>query len=226
MTVKAPLRKSPLHRVTRELGATTAAHHGWEVATCFSTPEAEAEVIRTGVGLADVSWQGKLEVKGQEEFLRALSVREAEVWQVARGHLLITCDPSNKEAISEAVTLQFARVETANSSSTQCLHLIDVTSVYTGLLLAGPQSREVLQRLTSPNISDAALTNGSCISARVAGLHTRVLRRDLEMVLAYWLFVGTEYAGYAWNTILHAGGQFGIMPVGSDAVHHVRGGDR
>ena len=107
-----------------------------------------------------------------------------------------------------------------------CLHLADVTSVYTGLLLAGPTSRDVLQRLTAPDISDTALANGSCISARVAGIHTRVLRRDFDGLLAFRLLVGTEYAEYAWDVFMHAGRQFGIMPVGSEAVHRARRGDR
>ena len=112
------------------------------------------------------------------------------------------------------------------SETTRCLHVVDVTSVYAGLLLAGPHSREVLQRLTAPDVSDSALPNKNCISAKVAGLHTRLLREDLHGVLAYTLLVGTEFAEYAWDTILHAGRQFGIMPVGSQAVHMVRRGNR
>ena len=65
----------------------------------------------------------------------------------------------------------------------------------------------------------------SCISARVAGIHTRVLRRDCDELLAFRLLVGTEYAEYAWDVIMHAGRQFGIMPVGSEAVHRARRGD-
>ena len=280
MTMNPPLRKSPLHHVAESLGATMAASQGWQIPTTFSTPEAESEVLKSGVGLADVSWLGKLELKGPEEELQAFSVPEGEVWHLARGHLLITCDPGQEDAISEAIAQHIAQIEAANAdnaldshdesagdnsnvrpepvegpsvhgstssprtdfglarteppadsdthvtgASTPCLHLADVTSVYTGLLLAGPHSREVLQRLTAPDISDAALANGSSISARVAGIHTRVLRRDCDELLAFRLLVGTEYAEYAWDVIMHAGRQFGIMPVGSEAVHSARRGD-
>lgn len=101
---------------------------------------------------------------------------------------------------------------------------MDVTSAYAGILLAGPSSRDVLQRLTAPDVSDGALSNGSCFSAKVAGLHARVIRDDLDDTLAYWLFVGTEYAAYAWEAIMHAGRPFGIVPVGCEALMHARKG--
>ena len=107
-----------------------------------------------------------------------------------------------------------------------CVHVIDVTSTYAGILLAGPRSREVLQRLTAPDVSNAALANGACLSAKVAGLHARIVRDDLDETLAYWLFVGTEYAVYAWEAIMHAGQQFGIVPIGQEAAQRMRSAER
>ena len=297
--MSSPHRQSRLNHVLGELGATFGVFHDWNVATSFSTPEAEAEVLKTGVGLADVSWLGKLDVKGREEELVTLSVNEGEIWHLARGHLLVTCEPDRKEELSQSLAEQIARHETPNSAhddgnvrpepvagqtvhgstssprtedavdadsgdvgsvgagsgdagsvgagsgdagsvgagsggagsgkiieTAPCLHVVDVTSAYAGLLLAGPHSREVLRRLAAPDVSDSALPNRQCISAKVAGIHTRLLRKDLHGILAYTLLVGTEYAEYAWDTILHAGRQFGIMPVGSEAVHLARRGDR
>ena len=321
--MSTPNRQSRLNHVLGELGATFGVYHDWKVATSFSTPETEAEVLKTGVGLADVSWLGKLEVKGREEELEALRLENGAVWNLARGHSLVTCDPEHKDAALQVVAQYISLSEGANSKSASeqsddtarstsvrpepvagqtvhgstssprtedavdasnveadsgdvgsvgagsgdagsvgagsvgagsgdagsvdagsvgagsgnagsgkiietapCLHVVDVTSAYAGLLLAGPHSREVLRRLAAPDVSDSALANRQCISAKVAGLHTRLLREDLHGVLAYTLLVGTEYAEYAWDTILHAGRQFGIMPVGSQAVHLARKGDR
>ena len=117
MTMKAPLRQSPLHNVSRKLGATIAAFQGWQVPTTFSNAQAELEVLKTGVGLADVSWLGKLELKGPEEELQAFGVPEGEVWHLARGHLLITCDPGQEVAISEAIAHHIAQIEAANAGN-------------------------------------------------------------------------------------------------------------
>lgn len=223
--MEAPLKQSPLHHVVRELGATFGPHLGWNVAMRFDTPDTETAALESGVGIADASWLGKLEFKGPQAELESITVEECKTWHLARGHCLIACDPLRSGAVIDSIKQQVSERENENPAGTGCIHVIDVTSTFAGILLAGPHSRDVLQRLTAPDVADAALTNGTCLSAKVAGLHARIVRDDLDETLAYWLFVGTEYAAYAWEAIMHTGGQFGIMPVGIDAVQRVRGGD-
>lgn len=189
----------------------------------FETSDAEAAALKSGVGIADASWLGKLELKGRQAALESIVIEEGKTWSLARGHYFIACDPKSSGAIIDSIERQVAERESENPARTGCIHVIDVTSTLAGILLAGPHSRDVLQRLAAPDVSDA--TNGACLSAKVTGLHARIMRDDLDETLAYWLFVGTEYAAYAWEAIMHAGGQFGIMPVGIDAVQRVRGGD-
>ncbi len=234
MAAQEPLKRSPLYHAARKRGATLGVVHGWEVAARFGSHESEREVLTTNAGLADVSWLTKLEVKGRTQFLRALRLPAGNAWHLGRGHSLITCDPPDKNALVAAIAGFVAQttgepespVKPEAQSQTPCLHTTDVTSVYAALLLAGPASREVLQRLAAPDVSDGALPNESCLSARVAGLHARVLRRDMAGVLAYRLLVGAEYAEYAWDAILQTGRHLGIMPVGSAAVADQQAGDR
>ncbi len=258
--METPLKQSPLYHTSLKLGASFGDYHGWNLVSHFATPEAEAEALRTSVGLCDASWLGKLELQGRQEELASLAIGEGRTWQLARGHYLVLCDPARSEEIARSIERQTGRSEGDSSDgvdssvrpgpgggptihgptgspiadnstdssgqetlkSEGCLHAVDVTSTYAGLLLAGPQSREVLQRLTAPNVSDTALPNGNCLSAKVAGLHTRVVRDDLDETLAYWLLLGTEYAVYAWETFMHAGRQFGIVPVGQEAARQMR----
>ena len=191
----------------------------------FATPDAEAAALKGGVGIADASWLGKLELKGRQAGLESITVEEGRTWHLARGHCFIACDPMSSSAAIESIERQVAERENENPAGTGCIHVIDVTSTFAGILLAGPHSRDVLQRLTAPDVSDSTFANGACLSAKVAGLHARIVRDDLDETLAYWLFVGTEYAAYAWEATMHTGQQFGIVPVGIDAVQRVRGGD-
>ena len=220
--MEPPLRQSPLHHVARELGATFGPHHGWNLATQFATPDAEAAALKSGVGIADASWLGKLDLKGRQAELASITMDEGKSWNLARGHSFIACDPTRVGAIIESIERQVAERESEDPASTGCTHVVDVTSTLAGILLAGPHSRDVLVRLTAPDVSDSAFANGACLSAKVAGLHARVVRDDLDETLAYWLFVGTEYAQYAWEAIMHAGGPFGIMPVGHEAAQRMR----
>jgi len=220
--MEAPLKQSPLHHVARQLGATFGPHLGWNIATHFTTPDAEAAALKSGVGIADASWLGKLEIKGRQSELESITIDAGKTWSLARGQYFIACDPTRSGAIIDSIAQQVAERESEDPARTGCIHVIDVTSVLAGILLAGPLSRDVLQRLTAPDVSDSAFENGACLSAKVAGLHARIVRDDLDETLAYWLFVGTEYAAYAWEAIMHAGGQFGILPVGQAAAQRMR----
>lgn len=192
----------------------------------FATPVKEEAALKSGVGIADASWLGKLELKGPQGHLESLTIDEGKTWSLARGHYFIACDPMNGGAIIESIGRQVSERESNDPAWTGCIHVIDVTSVLAGILLAGPHCRDVLQRLTAPDVADSAFANGACLSAKVAGLHTRIVRDDLDETLAYWLFVGTEYAAYAWEAIMHAGQQFGIVPVGQEAAQRMRSTDQ
>lgn len=95
---------------------------------------------------------------------------------------------------------------------------LDVTSVYAAFLLAGPQSRGVLGKLTSLNVSDASLAKGVCRQTSLAHVHATVLRDDIGSMLSYKILVTRDYAEFVWDSILHAGHEFGIVQIGLDAV--------
>lgn len=99
---------------------------------------------------------------------------------------------------------------------------IDVTSVYTNLLLAGPRSRDVLGKLTSLNTSNERLPNNSCAEANVGHVHTIVLREDLPGIPAYHLLATRDYAESFWEAVMHAGHEFALQPIGLKALERMR----
>ncbi len=222
--MQAPLKQSPLYHVLNGVGATIGPHHGWNTALSIAAPDAEAAAIADGVCIADASWLGKLELKGRHEDLASLTIDGGKAWKLAHGHYFIACEPEQTGSIAQSLAGQAEAQESESAGNARCTHVIDVTSAYAGIVVAGPSSRDVLQRLTAPDVSHAALADGSCLSAKVAGIHARVIRDDLGDALAYWLFVGAEYAAYAWEAIIHAGRPFGIAPVGCEALMQARKG--
>ena len=62
----ANLKRTPLFEVYSENGAKTIDFGGWELPVQFSGIMQEHEVVRTKVGLFDVSHMGEFEVKGSE----------------------------------------------------------------------------------------------------------------------------------------------------------------
>ena len=98
------------------------------------------------------------------------------------------------------------------------LGAIDVSSVYTSFRLVGPRSRDVLNKLTSLNVSDAKLPNLSCAQASVAHAHAMILREDMGAIPAFHLLVSRDYGESVWESIVHAGHEFHLCPFGLQAL--------
>ena len=95
---------------------------------------------------------------------------------------------------------------------------IDVTSVYAALRLAGPRTKDVLNKLTSLNLADASLPNLSCAQASLAHVPGIFLREDIGPIPGFHLLVTRDCAESVWEAILHAGHEFHICPSGLDAL--------
>jgi len=106
--------------------------------------------------------------------------------------------------------------ETSNQVTAEA---IDVTSVYAVLRLAGPNSREVLRKLTSLNVSDTALSNFGCAQSTLAHIPAIFLREDIGTLPAFHLLIMRDYAVSAWKAMVHAGHEFGLCPSGLEALH-------
>jgi sarcosine oxidase, subunit alpha len=226
-----PFRCSALYRRHLASGATMTERAGWRTAAHFTGAEVEARRVRDGAGLGDVSWLGKLDVRGTQTddvatlLERALGAPSASaggaapglpprVWRLARGHALVTCGPDERAELA-------ARLPAQAASPAACRHLTDVTSVYAALLLAGPASRAILHQLTPIDVEPEALPDRGAVQGGLAHVHAILLRADLGSaadVPGYWLLVAREYGEYLWDTVLRAGHRLGIVPFGVGAL--------
>ncbi|MGD0298846.1 MAG: hypothetical protein ABSE86_17205 [Bryobacteraceae bacterium] len=86
-------------------------------------------------------------------------------------------------------------------------HIHEPLSPYARFLIAGPNTRAVLSKLTSLNL-DLTKAYGS-----VAHVRSLVLRDEL----GYLVMVPRDYAEFVWEAILDAGEEFHITPFGLEA---------
>jgi len=98
---------------------------------------------------------------------------------------------------------------------------IDVSSVYTSFRLVGPRSRDVLNKLTSLNVSDAKLPNLSCAQASLAHVHAMILREDIGSIPAFHLLANRDYGESVWESIVHAGHEFHLCPFGLQTLQQL-----
>jgi glycine cleavage system aminomethyltransferase T len=193
-------KRSAMYTQHMRTGAAMTEHGGWETPARFTSAQEEAAAVTRSVGLADVSWTTRLDLKGPGvNAMPALEAR-ARSWPLGPAHLLVTCDPD-------------ALAPTPNG-----VWMTDVTSVYAQFLLAGPRSRDVLRKLTSLNVSERALPDLGCGQAAVSHVRSIVLRQDIGGVLAFHLLTGREYAESMWEAVEHAGHEFGLAPFGLEAL--------
>jgi heterotetrameric sarcosine oxidase gamma subunit len=193
-------------------------HHGWHIPASFTSLDDEAKRAHESVGIADVSWMMKFDLKGPGLVNVPALGSDTSCWVLARFHSLLTCEPQAEKAVRE----RLQQFQLAGKDS-PAFYVTDVTSVFTQLVLAGPRSREVLNKLTSLNLSEISLGDGNCTQAGVAHVHAAVLRKDMKGIPAYHLLVSRDYGESIWDSVLHAGHEFHIAPMGLEAQRLLQG---
>jgi sarcosine oxidase subunit alpha len=165
------------------------------------------------VGLADLSWMLKFDLKGIGLKSCPALGAGAFSWALGRLHYLVTCEPSERSGVLE----RLQGIQAAGSEPSPSIYVTEVTSVYAQFLLAGPRCRQVLSTLTSLNLSESSLPNLSCGQSSLAHVHAIIMRKDLDGIPAYHLLVSREYGESVWDCVLHAGREFRLSPFGLEA---------
>ncbi len=102
---------------------------------------------------------------------------------------------------------QEAQAVSGNVGICDLSHIHDPLSPYARFLIAGPNARTVLSKLTSLNL-DKSTAFGS-----VAHVRSLVTRDSL----GFLLMIPRDYAESVWEALLHAGEEFHIAPFGLEA---------
>ena len=233
----APLiRRSALHAF-HLAEASITEDQGWQWADSYGAVDAEVQAVRERVGLSDISPLAKLDIQGNEVFAAlgqklslGLALETVPVGRVVRvpsqalqldapaGGLLCSLTRNHVRLISppgtaDAVQAQVESV-TRQTDASACVHLTDVTSNFTAVQIVGPHSRNLLRKLTALDLRPARFPDLSCAQGSLAGIHTLVIRADIQAHLAYQVYCGREFGAYLWDALLDAGQEFGARPFG------------
>jgi methylglutamate dehydrogenase subunit C len=247
-----PRRLSPLHDWHAANGATFIEAglwmRAWYYAWAGNSPETayvkEMELVRKGVGLADVSTLGKIDVQGPDaaEFLNRVYVNgfaKLPVGKVRYGVMLnddgVVLDDGTTARISESqfymttTTAQAGEVMSWLEYLLQChwtdlnVQVASLTDEWAGMAVSGPKSRAALE-LAFPgvDVSDAALPHMGCRDIAFDGVTVRLLRMSFSGELAYEVHVAADYATALWQHILKSAAPLGIRPYGLEALASLR----
>jgi sarcosine dehydrogenase len=102
------------------------------------------------------------------------------------------------------------------------VHLEDVTSSLSVLALMGPRSREILGRVTTAELTNAAFPFGTMQMLSIAGCDVRALRITYVGELGWELHVPVECTLTVYEALLAAGAPLGLVNAGYRAIESCR----
>jgi sarcosine oxidase subunit alpha len=237
----APVRRTPLHYWHVQAGARWLDAGQWKRPESYGDPVAEVRCVRTAVGLMDVSTLGKIEVIGPDaaKLLERLYVNRWADLKIGRvrygvmcnedGILLddgigarlgpdrfyLTATTGNAEAI-------FQWLELWRATWRLNVTVLNQTSAWAALSLAGPGARSVLGRLTEIDLSSTGFPHLSLREGDIAGVLCRLLRIGFVGELGYEIHCPSAYAWHLWEVLSETGREAGLKPFGVEAQRILR----
>ena len=236
-----PIKRTSMFAKHREMGAKIADMSPWLRAYSYEDPQDECIAVRERVGIIDVSTLGKLDVQGNDapalldklythrfSDLRAGRVRygiicsddgviidDGTVTRLADDHYYVTTSTANIEVVEEWMKWWMA-------GTGMCAHIVNVTSAYAAVNVAGPRARETLTKLTDVDLAPDKFRYMRSRRGDVAGVPTTFLRIGFVGEAGWELHFPAEYGEHMWDAILDAGREFGIAPFGVEAQRILR----
>jgi glycine cleavage system T protein len=213
--------------------------YSWQRQNWFAYSAAEHMAVRNAAGVLDMSAFGKFRVEGRdaEAVLQRLCANDVAVapgkivytqWLNAKGgieaDLTVTrLSETSFIVVTSAATAvrDFAWLQRHIPDDAHCVAL-DVTSGEACLAVMGPKSRDVLQGLTTADLSNAAFPFGTARTIELGMAIVRAHRVTYVGELGWELYMPTEFARHAFAVVMAAGAPHGLRLVGIHATDSLR----
>ena len=201
----------------------------------------EARQVRQKLGIIDLGTLGKLIVQGPDAaaFLERIYTGRFENLAVGRSRYGVAVDESGV-VMDDGVVGRLAGDRfyvTTTSSNAAVMYremlrwalvwnlkvtLVNVTGQFAAMNLAGPHSREVLQKLVDAGLSPEAFPYQGVRECRMGDVPLLMMRVGFVGEWGYEIHVPAWYAAHVWQKIYEAGQPFGIRPFGVEAQRLLR----
>jgi sarcosine oxidase subunit alpha len=244
-----PERRTAMHHRHLELGAQMMPAGIWWRPAYYGAKtdrerliREEVNAVRTNVGLIDVSTLGGLDVRGPDaaEFLNRMYTFTYAKLAIGRSRYVLLTDQAGVIG-DDGVACRFSEEHfyvTATTSGVDAVYrsmlqwnaqwrldvdIANVTAAYAGVNIAGPKSRQVLQKVcTDLDLSAEAFPYLGVRMGTVAGIPARLLRVGFVGELGYEIHVPYGYGEALWDALIEAGAPESIRPFGVEAQRVLR----
>jgi sarcosine oxidase subunit alpha len=236
-----PVRRTPMHHWHQAAGARWLDAGQWKRPDNYGDPAAEVRAVRSAAGLIDVSTLGKIEVIGPDAvtLLERVYINTWADLASGRTRYGVMCTEEGivfDDGVAARLGPEqfYLTATTGNAESVfQWLELwratwrlnaivLNRTSAFAAMNLAGPRAREVLARLSDADVTADAFPYLAQREIDVAGVPCRVLRVGFVGELGYEIHCPSCYGQHVWDAILAAGSDVGLRPFGVEAQRILR----
>ncbi len=229
--------KTNFHRIHLSYNAKMAEFAGFDMPIEYSGINDEHMAVRNGVGVFDVSHMGEIWVKGPSAlaFLQKVTTNDVSILQ--QGQAQYSCFPNGKGGIVDDLLVYYFSPEhyllVVNAANVEKdwnwlvaqndlgATLENSSDGISQLAVQGPKAIEVLQKLTSINLSDIKYYTFAV--GEIAGVKDVIISATgYTGAGGFELYFYNQYAESMWNAIFEAGKEYGIKPVGLAARDTLR----
>lgn len=238
------MKNTPLTTTHIALSAKMAEFAGYNMPISYSGIKDEHEAVRTRAGIFDVSHMGEFIVKGRQALDLVQWVTSNDVSKLKIGQAQYSCLPNKSggivddllvyrlgqemcEAGEQAFLLvvnasnmekDWNWIEAQNTFDTRMINISDETGL---IALQGPLAIEILQKLTSVNLSEIAYYHFA--KGTVAGQEQVLISATgYTGSGGFELYARNEQMKELWDAIMEIGRPMGLLPAGLGARDTLR----
>ncbi|MCC5921666.1 MAG: glycine cleavage system aminomethyltransferase GcvT [Cyclobacteriaceae bacterium] len=230
-------KKIQLHEEHIALGAKMAPFAGFEMPVKYSSETEEHHTVRNAVGVFDVSHMGEFFVGGPHalELIQKVSSNDASV--LVDGQAQYSCLPNDKGGIVDDLIIYRFHAEKyllvvnasniekdwdwISSQNTMGASLRNASDDYSLFAVQGPKAIEAMQSISPLDLSQIEFYHFAV--GEFAGIQDVIISgTGYTGSGGFEIYVKNEDALVVWKSILQAGKEFGIQPIGLAARDSLR----
>jgi aminomethyltransferase len=231
------MKNTALTAVHEKLGAKMVPFAGYNMPVQYEGINAEHEIVRTKVGVFDVSHMGEFIIRGEQalDLIQRVTSNDASV--LYDGKVQYSCLPNENGGIVDdllvyridektyMLVVNASNIEkdwnwiaARNTKGAEMVNISDKTSL---LAIQGPLAAEVLQSLT--DISLKEMEYYTFKKGTFAGVENVLVScTGYTGAGGFEIYFENEHAEKIWDAVFKAGASFGIKPIGLGARDTLR----
>ena len=235
--VGAPPKRTPLYDIHVRAGAKLVEFAGYDMPVQYRGVLEEHRAVRNSVGVFDVSHMGEIEVWGKDAAGFVQSITTNDVSKLQEGKVQYSAMCYDDGGIVDDLLVyhmgdHFMLVVNAANMAGDIgwmqrqakgdIVLKNVSEDVALLAIQGPNSLVTLRKITDSNL--ASVSYYRFIRAKIAGIDMVISRTGYTGELGFEIYFPAreEIAEHVWDSVMKAGKEFGIMPVGLGARDTLR----